>query len=231
MEKILEIHDLVKRKGRKEILHHVSFEIKRGEIVGFLGANGAGKTTTLKCILGLYRYEGTINLNGENILHNHERTGNTISGLIEEPCFYPNITGMQNIKIHRDYYGKIQEEHINKIVATLHMEDFINRKVKSYSLGMKQKLGLALSLVNDPALILLDEPMNGLDPDGIKDLRELLIKLAHENQKAVLVSSHILSEMQMLCDRVIFINAGSIVSEEKVSANLEAQYMSVMRGE
>jgi len=113
----------------------------------------------------------------------------------------------------------------------LKLENYINQKVKTYSLGMKQRLGIALALISEPEVILLDEPMNGLDPDGIMELRELLIHLAHEEGKTVLVSSHILSEMQMLCDRVIFIKNGSIVGDESVSDNLEERYMSVMRGE
>lgn len=231
MEKIVKVTNLVKTKGKKEILHNVSFDINEGEIVGFLGANGAGKTTTLKCMLGLYQYQGNIEIKKKNALKERRTVSHLVSGLIEEPCFYPNMTGMENLKINMMFYGKVSQEKINKIVLDLQIDDFINQKVKTYSLGMKQRLGIALALTNNPDVILLDEPMNGLDPDGIRDLRELLIKLAHEKGKSILVSSHILSEMQMLCDRVIFIKKGSIVGIENVSDSLEEQYMAVMRGE
>lgn len=231
MEKIMNIKNLVKTKGKKEILHSVSFEVGRGEVVGFLGANGAGKTTTLKCILGLYHYKGVIEVKGLDIRKDKEKVSRLVSGMIEEPCFYPNMTGMENLKINTMYYGKEYSCNIDNVVSRLNLENYINHKVKTYSLGMKQRLGIALALVNEPEVILLDEPMNGLDPDGIMELRELLIHLAHEEEKTVLVSSHILSEMQMLCDKVIFIKNGSIVGSENVSDNLEEQYMTVMRGE
>lgn len=230
MEKAIKVTDLVKCKGRNEILHHVSFEAAKGEITGFLGANGAGKTTTMKCILNLCSYKGKIEIYGKDALKDYQKVSCMVSGLIEEPCFYPNMTGMDNLKLNMMYYGKNFQNKVDKIVSELHIGDFIHRKVKSYSLGMKQRLGIALALVNEPEILLLDEPMNGLDPGGIKDLRELLIKLAHGQGKAVFVSSHILSEMQMLCDRVVFIRKGSVVGNERVGNNLEEQYM-VMMGE
>lgn len=230
MEKAIKVTDLVKCKGNNEILHHVNFEIAKGEITGFLGANGAGKTTTMKCILNLCSYKGKIEINGKNALKEHQKVSCMVSGLIEEPCFYLNMTGIENIKLNMMYYGKISQNKLDKVISELHLDDFIHRKVKSYSLGMKQRLGIALALINEPEILLLDEPMNGLDPSGIRDLRELLIKLAHGQGKAVFVSSHILSEMQMLCDRVIFIKEGSVVGNEVVGDNLEEQYM-VMMGE
>lgn len=231
LEKTIEVMDLIKYKGKRKILHDVSFDLKKGEVVGFLGANGAGKTTTLKCIMGLYDYKGKIKINGMDALKKRREVSQIISGLIEEPSFYPNLTGMENLKINMMYYGKYSREKLENIVALLKIGDFVQQKVKSYSLGMKQRLGIAFTLVNEPEIILLDEPMNGLDPDGIKDLRELLIKMAHENGKTILVSSHILSEMQLLCDRVIFIKKGVIVGNESISDHLEERYMRVMRGE
>lgn len=231
MNKAVEIRNLSKTKGKKKILQDVNMEINRGEIVGFLGANGAGKTTTLKCITGLYHYSGEIRIDGKDLKKEYRKASSIISALIEEPCFYPNMSGMENLKINRMYYDEISQEEIKKIVHELKLKDYICDKVKTYSLGMRQKLGIALALSSDPEILLLDEPMNGLDPDGIRELRELLIRLAHEREKAILVSSHILSEMQMLCDRVIFIKNGVIVGNEKTGEDLEERYMRVMRGE
>lgn len=228
MKPAIEVVNLEKKKGKKRILHNINFNIHQGEVVGFLGANGAGKTTTLKCIMGLYDYEGTIEVLGQDIKKEHEEVCKKINGLIEEPCFYPYLSGMQNLTIHAMYYDKIKKKKIKEVISLLKMEEFIRDKVKSYSLGMKQRLGIALALINEPDIILLDEPMNGLDPDGIRELRELLKKMAHQDNKAIFVSSHILSEMQMLCDRVIFIQKGKIVGNESVGENLEEQYMTIM---
>ena len=230
MESVVKVENLIKKKGKREILHKVNLEIKKGEVAGFLGPNGAGKTTTLKCILGLYHYMGEIHIKGLNAEKEYKKVSRLISGLIEEPCFYPNLTGMDNLKINMMmHFGKVSQVKIDEIVQNLKLEKFITNKVKMYSLGMKQRLGIGIALSSEPEIILLDEPMNGLDPDGIKDLRELLLTLAHKDGKAILVSSHILSEMQLLCDRVIFIKDGSIVGNEHVSENLEERYMDVMK--
>ena len=224
VEKLI-VKNVSKVKGKKHILKRINLELKRGEVLGFLGANGAGKTTTLKCILGLCHFEGEIKIAGLDTKKESGRVSRMISGLIEEPCFYPDMTGLENLKINMMYYGIPSKRRMDEIITDLKMTHFINDKVKTYSLGMRQRLGIALALSSEPEIILLDEPMNGLDPDGIKELRELLITLAHKEGKAILVSSHILSEMQMLCDRVVFIRSGEIVGNESVGSNLEERYM------
>lgn len=213
------VKDLNKSKKKKRILQNVNMELYKGEILGFIGANGAGKTTTMKCIMGLYSYQGTIAK--ENV---------KIGALIEEPCFYPNMSGLVNLKIDSMYYKDMPKNRVNELVQELEMEKYIKQKVKSYSLGMKQRLGLALSLMDDPDVLILDEPMNGLDPHGVLVLRNTLKKLAHEKNKAVLVSSHILSEMQMLCDRFVFIKDGCTF-EQNVEDDLEEKYMEIMEEE
>ncbi|MCR5584212.1 MAG: ATP-binding cassette domain-containing protein [Lachnospiraceae bacterium] len=231
MEKAIECIGLSKKKGNKTILHEVSFEVYKGEIVGFLGANGSGKTSTMKCIAGLYEFDGEIRIMGKDAKKERSKCNGQIASLIEEPCFYPNLSGLKNLKINAAYFPGVTDKVISGIVDTLHMKGYIDRKVKTYSLGMKQRIGLAMAMLNDPDVIMLDEPMNGLDPAGIMDLRNMLIKLAHEQNKAVFISSHILTEMQMLCDRVVFLSEGRTMGTEKVGEDLEKQYMDVMKGE
>ena len=219
MESILSVNNLQKRKGKKIILKDVNIELHRGEIVGFIGANGAGKTTTMKCMMDLYSYNG--NIEKENI---------KVGALIEEPCFYPYMSGFRNLKIDSMYYKDISADRVDELVKELDMSQYIRQKVKNYSLGMKQRLGLAFALMDDPDVIILDEPMNGLDPQGVMVLRNTLKKLAHEKNKAILISSHILSEMQVLCDRFLFIKDGCTF-EEKPDDNLEKKYMEIMEEE
>ncbi len=219
MDSILSIKNIHKQKKKKIILRDVNINLNRGEIVGFIGANGAGKTTTMKCMMGLYSYEGVVKK--ENI---------KIGALIEEPCFYPNMSGMRNLKIDSMYYKDIPATRVDEIVKELDMSEYIGHKVKGYSLGMKQRLGLAFALLDDPDVIILDEPMNGLDPQGVVVLRNTLKKLAHEKNKAILISSHILSEMQVLCDRFVFIKDGCTF-DVQTEDNLEKKYMEIMEEE
>lgn len=219
MDSILNVKKLQKSKGKKIILLDVNIELHRGEIVGFIGANGAGKTTTMKCLMDLYSYKGKI-----------EKENIKVGALIEEPCFYPYMSGLRNLKIDSMYYKDISANRVEDLIRELDMSQYIGQKVKKYSLGMKQRLGLAFALMNDPDVIILDEPMNGLDPQGVMVLRNTLKKLAHEKGKAILISSHILSEMQVLCDRFVFIKNGCTF-EEKSNDDLEKKYMKIMEKE
>lgn len=217
---VLTVDNVTKQKGKYRILKGICFKVERGEIVGFIGANGAGKTTTMKCIMDLCSYGGNIDTDGVGM--------EKISALIEEPSFYKNMSGKENLEINRLYYNDVDSDRCDELIKSLEMEKYIDRKVKHYSLGMKQRLGLAIALLNNPDILLLDEPMNGLDPDGVMQLRNLLGRLAHEEKKAILVSSHILAEMQNLCDRAIFIKDGIIVGEEEPLSNLEQRYIQIM---
>ncbi|WP_051563334.1 ABC transporter ATP-binding protein [Butyrivibrio sp. LB2008] len=216
MEPLLSIKNLHKSKKGKNILSDVNIELHKGEIVGFIGANGAGKTTTMKCMMGLYSFEGKI-----------EKGEIKVGALIEEPCFYPYMSGIRNLKIDSMYYKDVSKKRIEDIVKELDMSQYIGQKVKRYSLGMKQRLGLAFALMDDPDVIILDEPMNGLDPQGVVVLRNTLKKLAHEKNKAILISSHILSEMQVLCDRFVFIKDGRTF-DIQTDDDLEKKYMEIM---
>lgn len=215
-ENILEINNVSKYYGKRKVVDNISFNVKPGEIFGFLGPNGAGKTTTIKMILGLISIdEGIIKINGYDVKKNFEKAMNYIGGIVENPDMYGYMSAVDNLKL----YAKIRNVNYSKVYETLEMvglKKSMNQKVSKYSLGMKQRAGLALSLLHSPKILILDEPTNGLDPVGIKELRDILKKLSKESNTAVLVSSHILSEMELMCDKVAVINNGKIVKIEEL---------------
>lgn len=197
--------------NRKQILHNISLKISPGEIVGLIGPNGAGKTTLMKTILGLKKFDGKILLDGYQITENNHRALTQVGALIENPAIYPFLTGYQNLSLYCQ-----DNDDIHQITSTLKMNPFINEKAKSYSIGMKQKLGIALSLLNHPELIILDEPMNGLDMESTILVRQIIKKYASEGC-SFLISSHILSELQKVMTNVILINNGQIVVDKKMA--------------
>lgn len=222
-ESILSIKNISKYFGKVKVVDNLSFDVKQGEIVGFLGPNGAGKTTTIKMILGLLSIdEGSISINGYDIKKNFEKAMQYIGGIVENPDMYGYMSAVDNLKL----YAKIRNVDYSKVYKTLELvglQKSMKQKVCKYSLGMKQRAGLALSLLHSPKVLILDEPTNGLDPVGIKDLRAILKKLAKEENIAVLVSSHILSEMELMCDRVVVINNGKFVKAESLNKNEESE--------
>ncbi len=207
----LTIKNLNKALGRRHILHDISFEANAGEVFGFLGPNGAGKTTTIKLITGLLDIdEGSIEIGGYNLKKHYEKALGSIGSIVENPEMYKHLTGMDNLKLYARVRG-VSQERIDEVVKLVGLSNRINEKTKRYSLGMRQRLGVAQALLHRPRLLLLDEPTNGLDPAGIKELRDILKKLAHEENICVLVSSHLMSEMELMCDRVGIINNGKMV--------------------
>ena len=233
MNNILEIKNISKKLGKKQILNDITFEIKEGEIFGFVGPNGAGKTTLIKTILGLYKQDkGQVTIGGYSLEKDFEKAMSKIGAIIENPEMYDYLSGKNNLKIYASISNINDESYINKIIKTVKLENRINNKVKTYSLGMRQRLGLAQALISKPKLLILDEPTNGLDPLGIKELRELLKKISKEDNIAVLISSHILSEIELICDRIAIIDNGSLVEikdlnkkqkEEKLTITLEVK--------
>ena len=233
MNNILEIKNISKKIGKKQILNDITFEIKEGEIFGFVGPNGAGKTTLIKTILGLYKQDkGQVTIGGYSLEKNFEKAMSKIGAIIENPEMYDYLSGKNNLKIYASISNINDESYINKIIKTVKLENRINNKVKTYSLGMRQRLGLAQALISKPKLLILDEPTNGLDPLGIKELRELLKKISKEDNIAVLISSHILSEIELICDRIAIIDNGSLVEikdlnkkqkQEKLTITLEVK--------
>ena len=201
---VLTVEHLTKKIGNKTILEDVYLNLKRGQIIGLVGANGAGKTSLMKVILGYSSYQdGTF-----RIIENKNKKSN-VGALIENPGIYPFMSGYDNLKL----LNETKNTHdIDTIVSQLDMDDYIHNKAKTYSLGMKQKLGIAIAFLNQPQLIILDEPMNGLDPKAVRDVRELIVKKAQEGV-TFLISSHILSELVKITNSILIINKGKLVTE------------------
>lgn len=213
---VLEVKSVKKTIGRKKIIKEINFIVKEGEIFGFLGPNGAGKTTTIRMLVGLIKpTEGEISICEKSVLKEKEKALKNVGAVVENPESYKYLSGRENLmQIAR--IRKVKKEEIDKLIELVGLKDRIDEKVSKYSLGMKQRLGLAAALIGDPKLLILDEPTNGLDPSGIFDFRQIVKKAAKEKQMAVFISSHILSEVQTLCDRVAFINHGEIKSVEDI---------------
>lgn len=220
---VMHIEHLSKSFGKKEVLKDISFDTYAGEVFGFLGPNGAGKTTLIKIAVGhLTLDEGRITICGHDLGKDYESAMEKIGGIVENPEFYKYLSGYDNLMQFARLYPDVTDERIKKIVHMVGLDNRINDKVKKYSLGMRQRLGVALALLHSPRLLILDEPTNGLDPAGIKELRDVLVRIAHEEGVSVLVSSHLMSEMELMCDRVGVIVNGVLVDvkpiEELVSA-------------
>ena len=215
---IVEIKNLKKVIGDKTIIHGISMDVFPGEVFGFLGPNGAGKTTTIRMMVGLMGItEGEVLIHGFSIEKNFEKAISHVGGIIENPEMYKFLSGYDNLlQYARMLPDPVKKERIDEIVKLVGLEKRIHEKVKGYSLGMRQRLGLAQALLHSPALLILDEPTNGLDPAGIREIRTYIRKIAHEEGIAVFVSSHMLSEMQMMCDRIGIIQDGHLVSVETV---------------
>ena len=214
---VLKIENLKKVIGKRTIVSDISIELKEGEIFGFLGPNGAGKSTTIKMIVGLSKItEGNIYVGGCSVKKDFKRAMRYIGCIVENPDMYHYMSGLDNLRIFAKIYKGIDEARINEVVKIVDLERAIKDKVKTYSLGMKQRLGIAQALLHSPKLLILDEPTNGLDPAGIKEMRELLQRLSSETGLTVFISSHILGEMQQMCDRVGIIHKGKIVTIKSV---------------
>lgn len=216
MENILECKNLCKKFGKKEILKDVSFSINEGDILAFIGPNGSGKTTTIKLILGLQRIDsGSVKINSYDVTKDYVKAIAKVGAIVENPDSYMYLTGWQNLCLVADCYKGISKDHILEIVKYVGLEERINDKVSKYSLGMRQRLGIAKALLNSPNLLILDEPTNGLDPEGIKDLRDLLKKLAGDGL-GILISSHNLAELESFCNKVCIIDKGHILEYSEV---------------
>lgn len=212
MSKVLELKNVSKIIGKRKIVENINFDINSGEIFGFLGPNGAGKTTTIKMITGLLKIdEGEILINGKNVKTNFEEALSSVGGIIENPEMYGYLSGRDNLEIYGRMHSQVSKDRINEVINLVKLDNRIDDKVKKYSLGMRQRLGLAQALLHSPKLLILDEPTNGLDPVGIKELRDTLRELAEKEGLAVLVSSHLLSEMELMCDRFGIIDSGKII--------------------
>lgn len=213
---ILKCENLNKSFGKKKILKDVSFTIKKGDILGFIGPNGSGKTTTIKLILGLNNIDsGNVTINGFDIKKDFESAIKGVGAIVENPDMYMYLSGYENLKLVANMYN-VSSSKIDEVVKLVKLEGRIKDKVSKYSLGMRQRLGIAQALINSPNLLILDEPTNGLDPEGIKELRDLLKNLAKKENIAVLISSHNLAELDSFCNKVCIIQNGTIIESNEV---------------
>ncbi len=211
---ILKCVDLHKSIGKKEIIKGISFNIKEGEILGFIGPNGAGKTTTIKLIIGLQKFlKGSIKINGYDVQKDFEKAIEKVGTIVENPDLYMYMSGYDNLKLVANLYKGIDKARIDEVVKLVGLENRIKDKVSKYSLGMRQRLGIAQAILHRPNLLILDEPTNGLDPEGIKQVRDLIVKLAKEEKMAVMISSHNLSEIENVCNKICIIQNGEVVEQ------------------
>ncbi|WP_027631981.1 ABC transporter ATP-binding protein [Clostridium hydrogeniformans] len=217
MKEVLKVEGLTKIYGGRKVVDDLSFSVKEGEIYGFLGPNGAGKTTAIKMILNLIkRDKGKVYIDGYDLDLDFKKAINNIAAIVEYPKFYLNFSAYDNLKIIKNYRGKVEDEKILEVLEIVGLKGREKDKVKTYSLGMKQRLGIAMTLINDPKIILLDEPTNGLDPKGIIEVRNIIMDLSKKFNKTVLVSSHLLHEIEIMCNNVVIINKGKTIAQGEV---------------
>ncbi len=208
----LEVRSLTKVIGKKKLVDDVSFSVEKGEIFGLLGPNGAGKTTIIRMIVSLIkRTDGAVIINGTNLDEQYKDAMSEMGAIVENPEFYKYMSGYKNLKHYANMALKeVSDERIKEVVKLVKLEDVMHKKVKTYSLGMRQRLGVAQALLHNPSLLILDEPTNGLDPQGIREFRDYLHTLAGQGM-SVLVSSHLLSEMQLMCNRFAILEKGKLI--------------------
>ena len=215
---VLKCENLNKKFGKKQILRNVSAEVYEGDILGFIGPNGAGKTTTIKLILGLQSItSGHVFINGFDIVKDFEKAINRVGAIVENPDLYMYLSGYDNLKLVANMYKNIDKKRIDEVVKLVGLEARIKDKVSKYSLGMRQRLGIAQAIIHRPNLLILDEPTNGLDPEGIKELRNLLKKLAKQEKMAIFISSHNLSELESFCNKVCIIKNGVVIETDNIN--------------
>ena len=208
-EIVLSAEGLAKRYGDREVVSDVTFALRRGEVFGFLGPNGAGKTTTIRMLVGLVKpTRGRVLIDGHDVQRQFEAAMRRVGCIVETPDLYRFLTGRENLEHFARMIGAEARKRIGELAALVHMTDRLDDVVRTYSLGMRQRVGIAQALLSDPAVLILDEPTNGLDPAGIREMRELIRHLADERGLAVFVSSHILAEVEKMADRVAIIHRG-----------------------
>ncbi|MFT9847340.1 ABC transporter ATP-binding protein [Aneurinibacillus sp. REN35] len=224
----LEIESVTKTIRRTPIIKGISFSVVEGEVFGFLGPNGSGKTTTIRMMVGLIRpTTGRIRICGYDVQKQHTKALAQVGSIVENPELYPFLTGMENLEQFARMLPDVKKEKIDEVIERVDLKERIHDKVKDYSLGMRQRLGIAQALLGDPKLLILDEPTNGLDPQGIKELRAFIRQLASEGL-SVFISSHLLSEIQLMCDRVAIINKGQIIRVGEVDELLTQEFRTII---
>lgn len=222
-DSIVQMRGVTKRIGQRTIIDNLTLDLPRGEVFGFLGPNGAGKTTTIRMMVGLMSLtSGEILIDGRSIAKEYEQAIKHVGAIVENPEMYKYLTGYQNLIHYARMMPGVTEHRVHEVVQLVGLDARIHDKVKTYSLGMRQRLGVAQALLHKPQLLILDEPTNGLDPAGIRELRDYLRRLAQDEGIAVFVSSHLLSEMELMCDRVAIIQSGKLIDVRTLQNKEEA---------
>jgi ABC-2 type transport system ATP-binding protein len=218
----LEVRNLTKKIGKKMIVEDVTFQVEKGEIFGLLGPNGAGKTTIIRMIVHLMnRTRGNVVISGHDLDQSFKEAMGEVGAIVENPEFYKYMSGMKNLKHYMRMATKdISDERLNEVIHLVGLEQAIHQKVRTYSLGMRQRLGVAQALLHSPSILILDEPTNGLDPQGIREFRDYLRLLANQGI-SVLVSSHLLSEMELMCDRFAIIEKGKLTHISRMNETVD----------
>ncbi|WP_068497641.1 ABC transporter ATP-binding protein [Paenibacillus kribbensis] len=213
---LLEVKQVNKNVGKRSLLNNISFELEKGKIYGFIGPNGAGKTTMMRIMTGLMQpTSGSVRIASYDVHTDREKALSKVGAIIESPVFFDYMTGRQVLRnlsrLHSEIVSSDRENHIKELLERVGLEKRGDDKVKTYSLGMKQRLGIAQSMLGSPELLLLDEPSNGLDPMGMRELRDIILRLRDTDDYAFFVSSHLLDELQQMCDELIVIKEGTLV--------------------
>lgn len=229
---LLEVSNVTKIMGKRKILNQVSFNVKKGSICGFIGANGAGKTTTIRIITGLMKpTAGTVRIDQHDVHKDRKNALQKLGAIVETPIFFSYMSGRKNLlnlaRLHAHLDSHQQKEKVDEVLRIVDLTDRADDKVKTYSLGMKQRLGIAQALLGDPEIIILDEPANGLDPMGMRELRELILGLSREHKITFLISSHLLDELQKMCDHLVVIHKGSIAWTGELKDVMASQYHNI----
>ncbi len=229
-EIILQTHNISKRFKKRFAVSDLNIKVFRGDVFGFLGPNGAGKSTTIRMMLSLiHPTKGTVSVFGKSLNHHRKDILSRIGGLVEKPDFYQHLTAYDNLKFIGSLYGKINSRRIEEVLEIVKLRNRMNDKVKTYSHGMKQRLGIAQALLNKPEVIILDEPTTGLDPQGMKEIRELIRSFSKDHNMTIFLSSHLLNEIEQVANRMAIINNGKLVVQGSVQQLLDSseQYVQI----
>lgn len=218
MEYIVQTENLSKRFGKERAVSNINLKIRKGEIYGFLGPNGAGKTTTIRMLLGLMKpSSGTIKMFQKDLTKERINILAKVGSLVENPSYYPHLTAYENLEALRKILG-VPKSRIDEVLEIVRLKDAADKKVKGFSLGMKQRLGIAASLLHNPELLILDEPTNGLDPSGIIEIRNLIKRLPEEYGMTIIISSHLLSEIDQMATQVGIVTKGKMIFQDSIEA-------------
>lgn len=236
MDNILDVTGVSKKYGQQIVVKDLNLRIEQADIYGLLGPNGAGKSTSIKIILGLIHPDkGEVLINKFSILSQKQQALQSVGAIVEGPSFYNHMSAYKNLKLYAGLYG-IEKERIDQVLEIVGLDQEKNKKVKNYSMGMKQRLGIAQAIMNRPQFVILDEPTNGLDPQGVIEIRSLIRLLAKEEKTSFLICSHILGEIEQMCNKIAIINKGEILASGEIkslisrsgSSTLEEYYLKIV---